>query len=220
MRKAVSLSLVSQKPVLDISNLDSINRVIAVFDFDGTITTIDTFRDFICWHLGPLRFWAGMLITSPLIVLYALGITGNTVAKQALFNLLYRDYPAAAFRAACIDYARGRMPYLIRPKALAKIRDHQRQGHTLIIASASMTDWIEPWASWVGFEHVIATHAVILDDRLTGDFASDCYYGPRKVAGLKELGLSGDNFVIYAYGDSKGDRELLAVADYASYREF
>lgn len=198
----------------------TVNNSVAVFDFDGTITTIDTFRDFIDWHRGPWRLWSGLLATSPLIVLYVLGIIGNSAPKQALFKLLYRNYPAVAFRTACEEYARLRLPDLIRPKALAKIRHHQGLGHRLIIASASLTDWIEPWASGVGFEHVIATHVVILGDRLTGDFAGVCCYGPLKVSSLKELGISRDNSTLYAYGDSKGDKDLLAIADHASYREF
>lgn len=193
---------------------------VAVFDFDGTITTVDTFRDFIGWHLGQVRLWTGMLVTSPLIILYALGIVGNSAPKQALFKLLYRNHPAASFRAACKDYARRRLPGLIRPKALAKIHYHHSQGHRLVIVSASLTDWIEPWASGVGFDHVIARQAVTDGDRLTGNFDGDCFYGPLKVAGLGELGITRVNSILYVYGDSKGDRELLSIADYASYREF
>jgi HAD superfamily hydrolase (TIGR01490 family) len=193
---------------------------VAVFDFDGTITTIDTFRDFIIWHLGPFRFWVGMFVTSPLIALYTIGIVGNTSPKHAIFKLLYRNYPAAAFRAACEEYAYRRLPSLIRPKALTKICHHLCEGHRLFIASASLKDWIEPWASGAGFERVIATNALIYNDRLTGDFSDSCCYGQLKVLRLKELGVSKDNSTLYAYGDSKGDRELLAIADYKSYREF
>jgi phosphatidylglycerophosphatase C len=195
-------------------------RTVAVFDFDGTITTVDTFRDFIGWHLGSVRLWTGVLLTSPLIALYVIGVVGNSVPKQALFRLLYRSYPGADFRAACEDYARGRLPSLIRPKALAKIRHHYSQGHILVIASASLIDWIKPWASGVGFDYVIATQVVFVDDRLTGDFDGDCCYGSRKVAGLNELGISRENSTLYAYGDSKGDWDLLSIADYPSYREF
>jgi phosphatidylglycerophosphatase C len=193
---------------------------VAVFDFDGTITTVDTFRDFITWHLGPFHFWISMLATSPLIALYAIGIVGNSIPKHAIFKLLYRNYPAAAFRTACEDYALRRLPSLIRPKALAKIRHHLSENHRLFIASASLTDWIEPWASGVGFERVIATRALILNDKLTGDFSDVCCYGQLKVVRLKEFGIPLENSTLYAYGDSKGDRELLAIADHAFYREF
>ena len=194
--------------------------IVAVFDFDGTITTIDTFRDFIVWHLGPFRFWIGMLATSPLIILYAMGFISNDIPKHVLFKLLYRNYPEVAFRAACEHYARRRLPSLIRPKALSKICYHLGEKHRVLIASASLIDWIEPWASSIGFESVIATRALIRNDRLTGDFADVCCYGHLKVVRRKEFGVSLDNSIIYAYGDSKGDSELLAYADYSFYREF
>lgn len=193
---------------------------VAVFDFDGTITTVDTFRDFIIWHLGPFRFWVAMVLISPLIVLYAIGLIGNNVPKHAIFRLLYRNYSATDFRAACEDYATQRLPSLIRPKALLKIRYHARLSHRLFIASASLKDWIEPWAIGIGFERVIATQVLIQNDRLTGDFSDVCCYGHLKVVRLKELGVAKDNSILYVYGDSKGDRELLAIADYKSYREF
>jgi hypothetical protein len=55
-----------------------------------------------------------------------------------------------------------------------------------------------------------------IGDYLTGRLLGKNCYGPEKVQRLKTLLGSLEDYVIYTYGDSKGDRELLAIAQYPS----
>ncbi len=195
-------------------------RVVAVFDFDGTITQVDTFRDIFLWRFGLFRLTIGMLITLPLIILYAFGVLVNDIPKTALFRRFFRGWAVAEYQSICSYYAVSRLPGLVRPGALERIKWHKDQGHLLVICSASLADWIEPWAASVGFDHVIATRAHISNGILTGKFEGPCAYGARKVVGLMQLGIDESNCEIYAYGDSKGDRELLSIAQHSVFRPF
>jgi phosphoserine phosphatase len=60
----------------------------------------------------------------------------------------------------------------------------------------------------------------IEDGRITGRLSGRNCYGPEKVERLEEVLGKLDNYLVYAYGDSKGDRELLAVADHGFFRHF
>ena len=62
------------------------------------------------------------------------------------------------------------------------------------------------------------------DRRLTGRFLSNNCYGAEKVERLckllPELRTHRSDYFIEAFGDSRGDRELLAFADKAHYKPF
>ena len=103
----------------------------------------------------------------------------------------------------------------IRKKdALDKITWHQRQGHKIVVVSASMECWLQKWCT-VNKVELIATRLEIKENKLTGRFATKNCYGPEKVQRIKAyLNLDDFNF-IYAYGDSRGDKEMLELADNA-----
>ncbi len=125
-----------------------------------------------------------MLLTSPLIALYVMRLARNDVPKEALFYLLFRRWKSEDFQALCVRYAEQRLPALVRNKAIERISWHRAQGHLLVIASASLAEWIEPWATKNGFTHVAATHADVHKGMLSGRFARDCVYGQEKVERL------------------------------------
>ena len=64
---------------------------------------------------------------------------------------------------------------------------------------------------------MLATELAVGDDgRLTGELARPNVRGPEKVRRLDEwLAREGRPAFVWAYGDSAGDRELLARADQA-----
>ena len=195
-------------------------KVVAIFDFDGTLTRTDTFRDILSWQFGPSRLMAGLLVTSPLIASYVFGFKANDVPKRALFKMLFKGWKTERFRQVCTEYATQRLPFLLRPSAMERVKWHHERGHRLMIVSASLTEWISPWALKSGFSGVVAAGAESWEGVLSGNFDGLCAYGSQKVNALNRLGVNSDEYFIYAYGDSRGDRELLDWADEAHYRAF
>ena len=67
---------------------------------------------------------------------------------------------------------------------------------------------------------LIATRLEIKNNKLTGKFASKNCYGMEKVNRIKK-NYNLDNYeVVYAYGDSMGDHQMLDLADIKYYRTF
>ena len=193
--------------------------VIAVFDFDGTITNKDTLFDFIHFYFGMPRLILGIILLSPLLVLFKLGFVANNKAKQILFSYFFKGKKIEDFDNVCQNYS-DRVGEILKPAAVEKIKEHQKEGHLVIIDSASISNWIIPWAKQIGIVEVIGTRIEVKNGLITGKFFGENCYGHEKVKRLLELYPDRDTYQLYAYGDSNGDKQLLEIADYPSYRVF
>ena len=67
---------------------------------------------------------------------------------------------------------------------------------------------------------LIATKLEFKAGKLTGKFATNNCYGAEKSHRIKELFDLELYDYIYAYGDSRGDKEMLALADESFYKPF
>ncbi|PXV67523.1 HAD superfamily hydrolase (TIGR01490 family) [Dysgonomonas alginatilytica] len=189
------------------------HSTIAAFDFDGTITTKDTLFDFIRFYTGSGKLLKGLIKLSPTLILYKLGFIKNDVAKQKLFSYFFKNKNIDEFNKISLDYI-GRIHEIVRPAILKKIEWHQEQNHIVIIVSASIVNWIKPWASEMGIRTVLSTEIEVKNNIIEGSFSSKNCYGQEKVNRLLAQFPNRNEYILYAYGDSAGDKELLALADY------
>lgn len=187
---------------------------IAFFDFDGTITRHDTFITFARFSLGMGRFLVALLKSMPKLILWKLHLASNSDAKQTLFRNLYRGVEAKQFCRWCdsfVSYIDGD----VRRDTLNEIRAHKAAGHKVVIVSASIADWIRPWAALQGVDTLLATEIEVDDaGRLTGNFSTPNCYGPEKVRRILEWRVLQSDDEVWAYGDSSGDDAMLAIADH------
>lgn len=188
-------------------------QTIAAFDFDGTITTKDTLFDFIHFYLGKYKLITGLIMLSPILILYKLGFIKNSAAKQKLFSYFFKGCSIAEFNQKCELYSQ-RISKICKADALDKIKWHKQQNHTIVIVSASISNWIKPWAQTNGFDKILATEINTQGQYIDGTFASTNCYGQEKVNRLINAFPDREKYILYAYGDSSGDKELLALADY------
>ncbi len=193
--------------------------VIAAFDFDGTLTRRDSLLPFLLHLAGPLRFSGRLAALMPTLGRYALGRIPNDMAKERLLTAFLAGHPLGALQDNARRFAQRGLPRLLRPDALARLDWHRRQGHRCVLVSASLELYLEPWGQQAGFDHVIASRLEISDDgTATGRLAGANCFGAEKVARLEQLLGPLERHILYAYGDSRGDRELLLRADYAYFR--
>lgn len=190
---------------------------IAAFDFDDTITKKCTFVDIIIHAKGYTHFLLGMTSLLPDVVLYKLGLMSNYLVKKKMFTRFFAGIDKKEYNSFCEDYSLNKIDPILHHKAKEKIAWHKSQGHKLLIVTASMEEWIKPWALKNGFEDVLSTKPEIINDKLTGDFKNKNCFGQEKVNRLKEKYPNREEYYLYAYGDSDGDKALLEYADLPSY---
>ena len=194
-------------------------KVVAAFDFDGTITSRDSLPIFILFAVRAGRLLAGGLQSIPYILLYKLKFIPNYKAKEQLFKAFFAGMPVDLFNELATKFSM-RIDKIVNPIALEKIKWHQTMGHEVVIVSASPENWIRPWADQNGIKIVLSTKLQTNDGIITGRFLSKNCHGAEKVARLLERYPDRSHYELYAYGDSSGDKELLELADHAFYRSF
>lgn len=194
-------------------------QTILVLDFDGTITTKDTFLDLILFEKGFFSFIKGIFLCTPFLIGYKLHLYPNWKAKQKLFSFFFKGKTIQDFNRICINYADKRYSGIVKIKAESLIRKAKVKGEKVIVVSASALNWVKPIADRLNVDVVISTELEVKDGLLTGYFSTPNCYGIEKVNRLKAILPNKDHYKIVAYGDSNGDRELLAYADEAHYKE-
>lgn len=189
------------------------NKTIAVFDFDGTITTKDTLLLFIRYACGTKRFLLGMLLFSPLIIMMLLRLYPNGKCKEKIFAYFFKDMPYSEFKRLGEDFARFAHKNIMRPEMVERIKWHISQDHKVYVISASIEEWVAPCCKTIGDITVLATK---VKSDLSSFISKNCY-GQEKVNRLLEMEPERNTYTLYAYGDSRGDKEMLAFADFPTH---
>src|SRR5688500_12175197 len=120
-------------------------KVIAFFDFDGTITKKDSMIEFIRFCFGDKAYFKSLVILSPYFAGMKLGVVRNSVAKEKLISYFFKGMLLLEFNNLCKKFSDERLPALIRSDAMKSIRDHQEKGHEVVVVSASAENWIRYW---------------------------------------------------------------------------
>jgi len=196
------------------------SSTLAVFDFDGTLTCRDSFFPFIRMAVGFPRFLWGLMLLSPVLLSYITRFLSNSDAKQAVLGHFFSGTDLDVFQELGNTFALEKLPGMLRPEAIQRLRWHQQQGHRVIIVSASLEIYLRPWARTMQCDHVIGTRIEVARGKVTGRLSGKNCYGPEKVARLEALLGKLDTYFVYAYGDSRGDQDLLAVANKGFFRRF
>jgi len=193
-------------------------RGLALFDFDKTLSDRDTLFDFHCSHFGKSRVYAWALGHGPSLLGCPLGWTHRGRIKEAFLSHFWRGIPYETFARAARTYSLERIPGILLPQALQTLEEHVRRGDRVLVISASIREWLEPWCLGRGVDRVLATEMEVREGVLSGRLATPNCRGPEKIRRLREVLDPKDYSPLYAYGDSDGDREMLALADHPVYR--
>lgn len=192
---------------------------IVAFDFDGTLTVRDSFTAFLKWRAGPRRWALGLVKLAPAALAYVFHRDRGRIKAAAVREFL-KSAPRATLEAEARTFAEGYSRRMLRPDAVAAWKrwrtDHVRLG----IVTASPDVVVGPFARGLGADFLIGTElAFDAQDRVTGALATPNCRGPEKVSRLKAA--FGDDFELKAaYGDTSGDREMLAAAEIKGFRVF
>lgn len=191
-------------------------RIVAAFDFDGTLFRGDSFITFAKFACGTKGFIKAVLKSSPSLLLCKLGLMPSSKAKQRLFSALYRGLSYERFRQLGEQFS-AVINTRLREDTYSAFLSHIESGHAVYIISASLKEWIEPWALKQGAKGVIATEPQVdCNGMMTGHFASGNCRDDEKPIRLLAIEPDRSSYVLHAYGDSpKADGPLLALADYA-----
>ena len=186
-------------------------RPIAAFDFDGTLTTRDSFTAFLRWRMGGWRWGAGLLRLLPNALAYLVTRDRGRL-KAASVRVFLRGLSREALQRETGEFAVQLGPRLLRPDALQAWEAHRGAGDRLVIVTASPEEVVAPFAMSLGADALIGTRLRwTVDGRIGDGLAGANCRGMEKVRRLRDR--FGEGAVVGdAYGDTSGDREMLAMA--------
>jgi len=184
-------------------------RTVAAFDFDRTLSTRDNVVPFLTVVAGRTALLAVLIRATPDL------LRGRRSAvKTRLVRQLLAFRAEVDVRATAASFATDVLTAYLRPDVVARAEWHRSQGHERVIVSASFAVYLHPVAQRLGFDAVLATELELGDDgRLTGELDGPNVRGAEKVRRL-DAWIGDARATVWAYGDSSGDRELLARADH------
>jgi phosphatidylglycerophosphatase C len=189
---------------------------VAAFDFDGTLVPGDSLRPYLMAVLGRAGMATALArAASPMLKGYA--TDGRDGAKAALLVRALAGVPVG--RAAEVGARFGAaLATRIKPDLVSRLRWHRDRGHRLIVVSASLALYLDEFGRRAGFDQVIATKLSVSgpgpDAVLTGFMEGDNVRAREKERRLRAA-IGEGPVELWAYGDSAGDREMLAMADHA-----
>lgn len=191
---------------------------VAAFDFDGTLTTGDSVVPFLRLIAGR-RGLAAAALRRPTATLGAAVRRDRNRLRSIATEAVFGGLTHSVVRSAAADHAAAIIAARLRPDTLSRLRWHLTEGHTVVIVSASYSDYVVPVAASFGVSDVLATSLEIDDDGVcTGNLVGANCRGPEKVRRLERWWSAREwrrsDVEMWAYGDSAGDDAMLAVADH------
>lgn len=183
---------------------------LALFDFDGTITTTDMYTLFLkqggSWHR---KIWGNVLI-APFYALYKAGLLPGPVMRRIATFVCLVGRQRSTVEEQGVRFAAQTIPQFYLAWAMQRLAWHQAQGHTIVVVSASLDAYLKPWCETMGIELICSELAG--SNRLTGTYLrGDCTNQAKVSKVCERFNLSQFDY-IYAYGNTEEDNELLALA--------
>ncbi len=195
---------------------DESGRDLALFDFDGTLTTRETFPDFMRYAVARPRLIVGGVLLAPVVFGYRRGWVAGNPTRASIVQVGLRGVDAARLRAQGEAFAREVLPGVLRPEAMARLAWHRDRGDRIVVVSGGLDVYLAPWCAAQGVDLLCSVLAE-RDGRITGYAGAQCV-GEEKVRRVRALCDPQAYAAIHAYGDTHEDQAMLAMAHHRTYR--
>lgn len=191
--------------------------VVAAFDLDGTLSNGGSVFKWLRHVCGARPTWvASLRLAGPLFVGALRSGTSADRAKERLFHRLLRGRNLNDVTSASTIFALAHFNEHGRRRPLERVTWHLRQGHDIVIVSASPQIYVDVVAAEFKASGALGTRlAVDSLGQLTGSYFGKNCRGEEKMRRLSEW-IEQRHYpvapVVYAYGNSRGDRAMLRTA--------
>jgi HAD superfamily hydrolase (TIGR01490 family) len=196
---------------------------IAAFDFDHTLLDGDTLILLHRHSRRLLQLIFDWILLVPALLLWLAMLRSTAWFKERFLRHLFSGISPQTRSTLLPNILTPLLLQNLRPEARERLDWHRRQGHRLFIVSASPRQLLQPVADRLGATLLATETSNLLSHRAGAPLrleSANCK-GPEKVRRLQAaLGTPLSSVCLHAYGDSRGDRELLLAADHPHWRSF
>ena len=186
---------------------------VAAFDVDGTLTDRDCVVPFL-QRLAGRRGIAAAGLRHPRELATALVRRDRDRIKELVVGGVFAGRSVADVDRVGQQFAELVRTQWMRPDTTDRLAWHRRVGHRRVLVSASLGPYLRPLGRMLGVDGVLCTDVVHdgvhYGDQLEGGNCRAAGKQWRLQAWLAEHDLQ--HAELWAYGDSRGDDEMLAMA--------
>ena len=191
----------------------AMNVSVAAFDVDNTLTVRDC--------VVPFMKSVGGVSRLSKVLFSDLGTTFQSIRRRDRDSLkmkfvegIFAGENSREVESLGIQFASKVADKWLRSDVATRMRWHQEQGHVVILVSASLGAYLHPLGDLLEVDAVLCTELEEKDGLLTGKLVGQNCRGKEKASRVQkwcqESGIASEDLV-YAYGDSSGDTELLEL---------
>lgn len=188
------------------------NKNLALFDFDGTLCSKDSFTGFIFYTRSKRHILRQGFKILPWIQAYYLKLYPAHAMRPKLYSAMFQAADAADIQQLAQEYAQT-LPKYFSPAIYQQLKLHQALGDDVVLVSASLDLYLLPICKALNIQ-LICTETAIQDQRLTGLYHSADCSREQKAARVSAAYDLAQYAAVYAYGNSDEDLAMLALADY------
>jgi|SRR5471030_239406 len=202
-----------------VNDVINVGNSLSVFDFDGTLTKHDSFVPFLRFAFGK-RVFARRMVRLALPTLKCVGrrLTRDEL-KEVLIHTFMTGVDAKWIEEKAAQFCERYWTRLMRPSGLIAVATQVNSGAIVTICSASPAMVLKPFAERLGIR-LIGTNLEVKDGVLTGRISGhNCRCG-QKVERLEAEYGPLSSYHLRAWGDTRGDYEMLAAAQEPYWRHF
>nr|WP_029529403.1 MULTISPECIES: HAD family hydrolase [Pseudomonas] len=194
-------------------------RVLSVFDFDGTLTRRDSFVPFLRFAFGRTEFIRRIFTLAIPSLRFLFRHMNRDELKAHLIAKFLTGVEAQWVEHKAVAFCDRYWTRLMRPSGLSSVAAEVESGAEVTLCSASPALVLGPFAKRLGIK-LIATELEVVDGVLTGRISGNNCRCENKVIRLEAVYGLLSEYRLRAWGDTRGDLELLAAAQDAHWRHF
>ena len=194
-------------------------KTLSVFDFDGTLTYHDSFIPFLKFAFGRRKFARRIIkMVFPTLRCFRRKLTRDEL-KEVLIKTFLTDIKEEWLKEKAEAFCKAYWTKLMRPAGLLAVAEEINRHAEVTIFSASPAMVLQPFADRLGIK-LIGTTLEVVDGVLTGKIiGNNCRCG-EKIKRLERVYGDLTQYHLRAWGDSRGDHELLYAAQDPHWRYF
>jgi HAD superfamily hydrolase (TIGR01490 family) len=188
-------------------------KSLAIFDFDGTLANGNSLTAFARYSHSFVQYCFSIAFVFPIYCLFRIKLISDNFAKTAFVWIFYRNRFAPSILKLAETFALNGIDKSLDPFHLKRLEWHKSQGHAIVIISASLRFILEYWCNKTTVDLIATEVEIGNDNKFTGLLkGKNCYGKMKEIALKRHYNLQSFEY-IYAYGNSKGDLEILKLAN-------
>ena len=149
-----------------------------------------------------------------------LGWFSREYVKESMFSYFFKGCSIISMQKKVMRYTQNRLPLIIKKSAFERISYHKKRGDLVYVVSASLDLWLKAWVESQDINLICTEIEVDEMGCINGKFTTPNCYGIEKVNRIKTKVALSQFETVYAYGNSKGDNEMLELAGEKFYQNF